>query len=57
MPEKLTVSNTSALLYLNLINRLDLLPLIYQTVAIPPAVADERLKAENRASGFSVAKL
>jgi predicted nucleic acid-binding protein len=41
MPEKLTVSNTSPLLYLNLINRLDLLPRIYQTVAIPPAVADE----------------
>jgi len=41
MPERLTISNTSPLLYLNLTNRLGLLPRIYQTIAVPQAVVDE----------------
>jgi len=41
MPERLTISNTSPLLYLNLINQLELLPKIYQTVTVPQAVVDE----------------
>jgi len=41
MPEVLTISNTSPLLYLNLINRLDLLHQLYGEVVIPPAVAAE----------------
>ncbi len=41
MPERLTISNTSPLLYLNLTNQLELLPRIYQTITIPQAVVDE----------------
>ena len=42
MPEKpLTICNTSPLLYLNLVGQLGLLPRIYQSVAIPPAVQTE----------------
>lgn len=41
MPENMTISNTSPLLYLNLINQLELLRRIYRTVIIPPAVVAE----------------
>ena len=41
MPDTLVISNTSPLLYLNLVEQLDLLPALYQTVAIPPTVRDE----------------
>jgi predicted nucleic acid-binding protein len=44
MPESYTFSNTSPLLYLHLINQLDLLPQLYGTVHIPPAV-DAELQA------------
>jgi predicted nucleic acid-binding protein len=41
MPEHPTISNTSPLLYLHLIQQLDLLPQLYETVLIPPAVETE----------------
>jgi predicted nucleic acid-binding protein len=41
MPDPLTISNTSPLLYLHLINRLELLKQMYGEVVIPPAVAQE----------------
>jgi len=41
MPDSLTISNTSPLLYLNLINRLELLKQMYGEIIIPPAVASE----------------
>jgi predicted nucleic acid-binding protein len=41
MPDRLTISNTSPLLYLNLINRLELLQQMYGEIVIPPAVASE----------------
>lgn len=41
MPEPLTISNTSPLLYLHLIQHLSILQKLYQQVVIPPAVAAE----------------
>jgi predicted nucleic acid-binding protein len=41
MPEFYTFSNTSPLLYLHLIKRLELLPQLYGNVYIPPAVESE----------------
>lgn len=41
MPDKLTISNTSPLLYLHLVRQLDLLPRLYGEVFVPPAVEAE----------------
>jgi predicted nucleic acid-binding protein len=41
MPERLTISNTSPLLYLNLIDQLDLLRQLYGEIVIPMAVETE----------------
>lgn len=41
MPEVITFSNTSPLLYLHLIQQLELLPQLYGRVTIPPAVESE----------------
>ena len=41
MPEQRTISNTSPLLYLHLVKQLDLLPQLYGTVFVPPAVEAE----------------
>lgn len=41
MPDRLTVSNTSPLLYLHLVGCLDLLKEMYGTVVVPSAVASE----------------
>ena len=41
MPELLTISNTSPLLYLHFINKLSLLKTLYDEVVIPAAVASE----------------
>ena len=41
MPEQLTICNTSPLLYLHQINKLDLLRQLYQVVWFPPAVEAE----------------
>jgi predicted nucleic acid-binding protein len=41
MPRGATVSNTSCLIVLETIGRLDLLERIYQSLLIPPAVANE----------------
>ena len=41
MPELCTISNTSPLLYLHLVKQLDLLPRLYGTVFVPPAVVSE----------------
>ena len=41
MPERATISNTSPLLYLHLVDQLDLLPQLYGQVLIPPAVQAE----------------
>jgi predicted nucleic acid-binding protein len=41
MPEQRTISNTSPLLYLHLVKQLDLLPRLYGTVFVPPAVEAE----------------
>jgi predicted nucleic acid-binding protein len=41
MPDKLTISNTSPLLYLHLVRLLDLLPRLYGEVFVPPAVEAE----------------
>lgn len=43
MPDELTISNTSPLLYLSLINRLELLQQMYGEIVIPPAVEAELL--------------
>lgn len=48
MPDRLTLCNTSPLLYLNLIGQLDILPALYQTVAIPTAVKDELLVGQQQ---------
>ncbi|MDM8515843.1 DUF3368 domain-containing protein [Desulfobacterales bacterium HSG16] len=48
MPDELVISNTSPLLYLNLINRLELLRRIYQTVTVPSAVAAELAEGANQ---------
>ena len=52
MPDRLTLCNTSPLLYLNLIGQLDILPALYQTVAIPTDVKDELLVGQQQ--GISV---
>ena len=49
MLETLTISNTSPLLYLNLIDRLTLLPQLYTEVLIPPAVEAELKAGAERA--------
>ncbi len=41
MPDRLTLSNTSPLLYLHQIERLDLLRRLYGEVFVPPAVEEE----------------
>jgi predicted nucleic acid-binding protein len=41
MPEIVTICNTSPLLYLHLVQQLDLLPQLYGYVLIPPAVQAE----------------
>jgi predicted nucleic acid-binding protein len=41
MPERLTISNTSPLLYLHLVGQLDLLKRLYGEVVVPPAVEAE----------------
>lgn len=41
MPELCTISNTSPLLYLHLVKQLHLLPQLYETVFVPPAVVSE----------------
>jgi predicted nucleic acid-binding protein len=41
MPDPLTISNTSPLLYLHLVRRLDLLRDLYGEVFLPPAVIEE----------------
>jgi uncharacterized protein len=41
MPNKLTISNTSPLLYLHLVEHLDLLAQLYGEVFVPPAVEAE----------------
>jgi predicted nucleic acid-binding protein len=41
MPDKLTISNTSPLLYLHLVKQLDLLAQLYGKVLVPPAVEAE----------------
>jgi predicted nucleic acid-binding protein len=41
MPERLVVSNTSPLLYLHLAGCLDVLPRLYGSIALPPAVEAE----------------
>lgn len=41
MPELCTISNTSPLLYLHLVKQLHLLPQLYGTVFVPPAVVSE----------------
>lgn len=41
MPELFTICNTSPLLYLHQINKLDLLKELYETVVFPPAVESE----------------
>jgi predicted nucleic acid-binding protein len=41
MPERITISNTSPLLYLHLVKKLDLLRRLYGTVLFPPAVEAE----------------
>ncbi len=41
MPDRLVVSNTSPLLYLHQIGRIDLLQKLYGAVIAPPAVAGE----------------
>ena len=38
MPDKLTISNTSPLLYLHLVRQLDLLVHLYNKVFVPPTV-------------------
>jgi uncharacterized protein len=52
MPDRLTLCNTSPLLYLNLIGRLDILPALYQTITVPTAVKDELLMGHQQ--GISV---
>ncbi len=47
MPDRLVISNTSPLLYLHQIGRIDLLATLYGAVIAPPAVAQElRVGAE-----------
>lgn len=41
MPERVVVANTSPLLYLNAIGHLDILPRLYGSIVIPPAVQAE----------------
>ncbi len=41
MPERVTICNTSPLLYLHLVGQLELLPQLYGQVLIPPAVQAE----------------
>lgn len=41
MPDQLTISNTSPLLYLHLVKQLDLLAQLYGKVLVPPAVEAE----------------
>jgi predicted nucleic acid-binding protein len=41
MPERITICNTSPLLYLHIVGQLDLLPQLYGQVLIPPAVQAE----------------
>jgi uncharacterized protein len=43
MRDGLVICNTSPLLYLNLVGQLDILPALYHTVTIPPAVRAELL--------------
>ena len=52
MLDSLTISNTSPLLYLHLINRLSLLQELYDEILIPPAVAAELAVGRNQ--GISV---
>lgn len=52
MPDRLTLCNTSPLLYLNLIGQLDILPALYQTITIPTAVRNELLLGQRQ--GISV---
>jgi len=52
MPEQVTISNTSPLLYLHLIGQLDLLVRLYEHVFIPQAVLDELRAGADR--GVSV---
>jgi hypothetical protein len=48
MPDTLVISNTSPLLYLNLIGQLDLLASLYQLVTIPAAVRDELIAGKKK---------
>ena len=58
MPEWVTISNTSPLLYLYLVDHLDLLPQLYGQVLIPPAVQSElEAGAERHVNVPSVEKL
>ncbi len=41
MPERVTICNTSPLLYLHMVGQLELLPQLYGQVLIPPAVQAE----------------
>ncbi len=41
MPERLVIANTSPLLYLQLVGRLDVLRALYGVVVVPPAVQTE----------------
>lgn len=41
MPDVITISNTSPLLYLHLVGQLDLFPILYGQVIVPPAVEAE----------------
>jgi predicted nucleic acid-binding protein len=41
MRERLIITNTSPLLYLHRIRQLDLLPTLYGSIVVPPAVQTE----------------
>ena len=43
MPDPLVICNTSPLLYLNLVDQLDILPALYRIITIPMAVRAELL--------------
>lgn len=55
MPERLTISNTSPLLYLHLVGRLDLLAHLYGEIVVPPAVRAELRAGAER--GVDVPKI
>ena len=56
MPERVTICNTSPLLYLHIVGQLELLPQLYDQVLIPPAVQAELEAGAQRGISVPVVK-